>query len=147
MAIRTSRHSALLLLAAALATSLGLAKAIPSPSESSAPTLAFLAETAKPPETAADPVPATTLMAAEGPMISSVSPSAGLPGTQVTITGSNLAGITQVLFGENWAASFKVISDTEIQASVPDDAKPGPIQLVTSSGTVKSPDSFLVSYY
>jgi hypothetical protein len=56
------------------------------------------------------------------PVITSVSPSAGptAGGTEVTITGTNLAGATAVAFGTGHAAAtFTIDSDTEIKATSP----------------------------
>ena len=52
------------------------------------------------------------------PAIISFSPTAGLAGTVVTITGVNLSGITGVSFGDTAAASFTLVSPTTITAIV-----------------------------
>lgn len=48
--------------------------------------------------------------------ITSISPTSGGPGTEVTITGNNFANITSVSFGNTPAASYTVISPTTIVA-------------------------------
>jgi sugar lactone lactonase YvrE len=53
------------------------------------------------------------------PTITGFSPTSGEPGTVVTITGTNLSGTTSVNFGSVSAASFTVVSPTEITAVVP----------------------------
>lgn len=53
------------------------------------------------------------------PTISKISPDRGPAGTQVTITGLGLTGVTGVKFPNNLTASFKVDSDTQITAVVP----------------------------
>jgi hypothetical protein len=60
------------------------------------------------------------------PVITSFSPTSATPGTTVTITGTNLAGINGVKFGGVTAAAYKVISPTSVTAVVP----------VTTSGDV-----------
>lgn len=51
--------------------------------------------------------------------VSSISPTAGSPGTTVTITGSGFTGATAVYFGLVPAASFTVNSDSQITAVSP----------------------------
>ncbi len=55
------------------------------------------------------------------PVVSSVSPVEGPPagGTEVTITGTTLAAVSQVLFGSTPAVSFTVQSPTQITATAP----------------------------
>jgi hypothetical protein len=52
------------------------------------------------------------------PAISSVTPSSVSEGAQVTITGANFSGATQVLFGDTPAGSFTIDSDGQITAVV-----------------------------
>lgn len=52
------------------------------------------------------------------PTISNFSPQSGTRGTLVTIKGSNFTGTTSVRFGDTAAASFTVLSDTVINATV-----------------------------
>jgi len=52
------------------------------------------------------------------PVISSISPASGGPGSVITITGSNFTGITSVTFGGYLAQSFNVTSPTSMTAIV-----------------------------
>lgn len=74
------------------------------------------------------------------PQITSVSPNEGLPGTQVTITGTNLANATSVTFG-NDAVTPSANTATSITVTVPTTASPGPTQIrVTTVGGSDSAD-------
>ncbi|MGO9489527.1 MAG: IPT/TIG domain-containing protein [Solirubrobacteraceae bacterium] len=55
------------------------------------------------------------------PVVESVTPAEGAPagGTAVTIRGSTLGGVSQVMFGSTPASSFEVVSPTEIAATAP----------------------------
>ena len=64
--------------------------------------------------------------------------------TTVTITGTNLSGTTRVTFNGK-AASFSVVSSTQVRASVPGGAKSGPIAVTTPGGTATSSTSFTVT--
>ncbi|MHB1526600.1 MAG: beta strand repeat-containing protein [Candidatus Dormibacteria bacterium] len=73
-----------------------------------------------------------------GPMVSGISPVAGSTGggTSVTITGTGFTGATAVAFGGTPAASFKVVSDTEITAISPAGISgPVDVEVTTPSGT------------
>lgn len=65
------------------------------------------------------------------PTISSINPTTAGAGATVTITGTNLSGITDVLFGPTAAASFTIVSSTTITAVVANGS--------TGAVTVKSP--------
>lgn len=54
-------------------------------------------------------------------------PSSGASGTTVTISGTNLSGVTGVRFAGNVAAQFTVVSGTQINATVPAGASTGVI--------------------
>ena len=54
-----------------------------------------------------------------GPSVTSVSPGTGIPGTVVTVDGSGFTGTTAVDFGALAAASYTVVSATEVTATVP----------------------------
>ncbi|MFC1724285.1 LamG-like jellyroll fold domain-containing protein [candidate division KSB1 bacterium] len=77
------------------------------------------------------------------PTIISFSPTEGPIDTMVVITGSNLLGATSVLFNET-EASFSVISNTEIHATVPICATNGSIRILTPDGTAISSSFFTV---
>jgi hypothetical protein len=77
------------------------------------------------------------------PAITSFSPGSGPAGTTVTISGTNFTGATAVTFS-GVAASFKITSNTAIQATVPPGAASGPISVSTPAGTATSASSFAV---
>jgi uncharacterized repeat protein (TIGR03803 family) len=69
---------------------------------------------------------------------------AGAAGAPVIIFGNGLTGATSVTFNGT-AATFTVVSDTEITTTVPAGATTGSIQVVTaSSGTLSSNVAFVV---
>jgi uncharacterized repeat protein (TIGR03803 family) len=61
-------------------------------------------------------------------------PTSGAAGKNVTILGTNLTGATAVSF-DGTAATFKVVSATEITTTVPSGASSGTVTVTTSSGT------------
>jgi uncharacterized repeat protein (TIGR03803 family) len=85
---------------------------------------------------------AFSISAGLSPFVATV-PKAGKVGTHVIIMGNNLAGTTSVSFNGN-AATFAVVSDTEITATVPADATTGTVQVVTPGGTLASNFTFRV---
>ena len=78
------------------------------------------------------------------PTVDSFAPGSGITGSKVTITGTNLSGASSVKFG-SLAASFTVVSGTQISATVPDGAVPGKISVTTPAGTATSSQSFTPS--
>lgn len=68
-------------------------------------------------------------------------PNFGGPGKVINILGNGLTGSTSVRFNGT-AATFTVISDTQIQATVPTGATSGTIQVTTPTGTLSSNISF-----
>jgi outer membrane protein assembly factor BamB len=82
--------------------------------------------------------------AATAPTVSSFTPQSGPPGTSVTIAGSNLTGTSAVRFN-GASASYAVVSDTQITATVPVGATSGPISLTTPGGTATSSTPFTVT--
>ena len=79
-----------------------------------------------------------------GPTISGFTPTGGLAGTVVTITGTNFTGSTAVSFNGTAAASFVVNSATQITATVAAGTATGPITVVAPTGTGTSVKSFVV---
>jgi uncharacterized repeat protein (TIGR03803 family) len=77
-----------------------------------------------------------------GPFIET-RPSAGKAGFHVMILGNNLSGTTAVAFN-GAPATFTVISETEIEATVPAGATTGFVTAATSSGTLTSNQKFHV---
>ena len=61
-----------------------------------------------------------------------LTPNSAVAGTTVNLTGSNLTGVTSVLFSNNVGASFTVVSDTQINATVPAGVVAGPLTLIKS---------------
>jgi uncharacterized repeat protein (TIGR03803 family) len=64
--------------------------------------------------------------------------------SNIILLGDNLTGTTAVSFGGT-AATFKVVSDTEIMAKVPNGATTGPIQVTTPGAAFNSNGSFWVT--
>jgi len=77
-----------------------------------------------------------------GPFVETV-PSSGKVGKAVKILGNNLTGATSVTFNGT-AATFKVVSSTEITTTVPSGATTGTVQVTTPGGTLTSNVSFRV---
>ncbi len=78
------------------------------------------------------------------PIISYFTPIIGIIGSQVTISGSNFTGTTNVSFNGAPATSFTVDSDNQIRVNVPPGATTGQISLTNSDGTRFSPEDFTV---
>ena len=68
------------------------------------------------------------------PLVESFSPSSGLVGDAVTLTGANLSATTAVHFA-GVAAQFTVLSPTQIRAVVPDGVRSGPIAVFSPGGS------------
>ena len=60
---------------------------------------------------------------------------------QIVISGSGLAGTTQVLFNET-PALFQILSDSLLNVTVPLTANPGTIRVITPGGQTVSPTQF-----
>jgi outer membrane protein assembly factor BamB len=87
------------------------------------------------------PMPA---LAAPPPVITKFNPKSGIVGTEVTITGTGLAGATSVTFNGTPDSTFIVDSATKIAAHVPFGATTGPISVTTPVGTATSAANFTV---
>jgi len=81
---------------------------------------------------------------ATGPTFSGFTPTSGAVGSTVTIYGSGFTGATEVDFN-NTPATFTVVSDTVITATVPAGATTGAVTIQTGSGSVVSTSSFTVT--
>jgi uncharacterized repeat protein (TIGR03803 family) len=68
---------------------------------------------------------------------------AGKVGAKIIILGNNLTGTSNVSFNGT-AAAFKVISATEITATIPAGATTGPVEVTIPSGTLTSNVPFRV---
>jgi len=79
------------------------------------------------------------------PSITTFTPTSGQIGTNVTISGSNFTGATQVTFNGTSASGFVVASDTQIRVAVPSPATDGPIGVTTPGGVAFSPTDFDVT--
>jgi len=77
-----------------------------------------------------------------GPFVKATS-TFGRVGMTIGVLGNNLIGTTSVTFNGT-SASFTVVSDTYITASVPTGATTGTIEVITSSGTLSSNVPFRV---
>ena len=80
------------------------------------------------------------------PTVSGINPTTGTVGSTVTITGTSFTGVTAVKFSNNVAATFNVVNDTTMTATVPSGAITGPItvskpgcDILTPSFTVNGP--------
>jgi hypothetical protein len=85
------------------------------------------------------------------PLVSSFTPTSGIVGTSVTVTGLNFTGATSVRFN-GVIAAYTVVSPTTITATVPTGATTGPIRVQSVAGfddsnpfTVGSVGTFLGS--
>ena len=80
------------------------------------------------------------------PTITSFTPTSGLVGTSVTITGTNFTGATAVSFNNVNAPGFTVgAGGTSITVAVPTGATTGPIRVTTPAGTATSATNFTVT--
>ncbi len=82
------------------------------------------------------------------PVVTTISPVNGpaAGGTQVTITGVNLAAVTAVNFGSKSATSFTVISDTQITAISPAGTGMVDVTVVAAGGTSAKSSADQFSY-
>lgn len=78
------------------------------------------------------------------PTISGFTPTSGPIGTVVTINGTGFAGATAVKF-QATAASFTIVSGTQLRATVPAGARTGVISVSTQGGTAKTGTKFRVT--
>ena len=78
------------------------------------------------------------------PIISGISVTSGAVGSTVTITGTNLSGVTAVNFANNISAAYIINSPTQITAVVPQGATSGAITLSKSGCADVQTSSFTV---
>jgi uncharacterized repeat protein (TIGR03803 family) len=71
-------------------------------------------------------------------------PVSGTVGTNVTILGNDLTGVTSVTFNGT-AATYIIVSSSEITATVPTGATTGTVDVTTPRGTLKSNTIFRVA--
>jgi len=86
------------------------------------------------------------VVAVPTPTITSFAPAKGVAGTVVTITGTNLNGITTVAFNGVPVKAFNGNSATSLIALVPEGATSGMITVTNASGTAKSGTDFIVPF-
>jgi hypothetical protein len=77
------------------------------------------------------------------PAVSGFGPGEGAAGVSVLVSGRSFVGVSAVRFG-GVKASFKVLSPTELTATVPGDAVSGPISVTSEGGAGESGDVFAV---
>jgi uncharacterized repeat protein (TIGR01451 family) len=80
------------------------------------------------------------------PIITSFVPTHGLPGTNVTISGTNFTGTTAVYFFNSVSAVASVVNNGQINVTVPNGAQTGPITVVAPAGSANSAASFVLDY-
>ena len=81
-----------------------------------------------------------------GPQITGFSPRSGPVGATVTITGSDLAGATSLMFNDTSQPTFSINgTGTAISTAVPPGATTGPIRIWTPFGVTSSADAFVVT--
>lgn len=76
------------------------------------------------------------------PTLSGFTPSNGVSGNTVRLTGTALTDVSQVLFGTAASLSYTVVSDTAIDAVVPETAITGKVSVTTPGGVATSTTSF-----
>jgi hypothetical protein len=83
------------------------------------------------------------------PAITKVSPNGGsvLGGEKVTITGTNLAGASAVMFGDVAASTFTVVNEEKITAVAPPQTKVGRVDVTTTTLAGESPAVRADSFY
>jgi hypothetical protein len=81
--------------------------------------------------------------AVPAPRLDAMAPTAAAPGASVTLTGARLSWVKIVRFGAV-DATFAVVSDTRIVATVPADAATGPVGVLSQGGSVTSLSDFIV---
>ena len=88
------------------------------------------------------PTPSPTPTTAPQPTISTFSPSSGGAGTVVTINGSDFTGANQAWVGNAHGVSVRVISNTQVQLTIPADATTGAIGIFNSQHAAFTATSF-----
>jgi subtilase family serine protease len=83
----------------------------------------------------------TAAVVSNAPAITSFTPTSGITGSSITITGTAFNGVTQVHFGP-LVASFTAVSATQVTATVPNGALAETISLTTPVKTATSRSLF-----
>ena len=84
----------------------------------------------------------TPPVVASAPTISSFTPTSGLGGTQITITGNYFSGTTAVSIGGNPVDTFTVVNNTTITATTRAGSASGTIQVTNAAGSGVSSGAF-----
>jgi chitodextrinase len=80
------------------------------------------------------------------PTIASFTPTRGPSGTVVTVNGDHFLGTTAVTVG-GAAASFTLVSDTQLRLTVPANAHTGPVRITNGAGTGASAASYTMEFF
>lgn len=84
---------------------------------------------------------------AQKPFINKISPTHAEVGEKITISGSKLTGVNQVLFGGVKSSSVNVVSDNLIEATVPEGATHGYVVVQKSGNSMtQSSEQFFISF-
>jgi uncharacterized repeat protein (TIGR01451 family) len=78
------------------------------------------------------------------PAVTGMVPGTGRSGTNVILMGTSLSNTYSVTFNGMAAASFTVLSNTAIQATVPNGASDGLMRVIAPAGSAFSPSNFIV---
>ncbi|TXK51323.1 choice-of-anchor D domain-containing protein [Pontibacter qinzhouensis] len=78
------------------------------------------------------------------PIITQFNPVSGYVGDVITIIGSNFTNVNSINFNGTTASVFTIVSDTEIQVTVPSGATTGPILLTVTGGNSTASSTFTV---
>lgn len=79
------------------------------------------------------------------PYIQNFAPTTGPVGTVVTLNGSGFTGLTQAWVGNAHDATLNVVSDSQVQVTIPADATTGAIGLLNGSKASFSASAFTIS--
>jgi hypothetical protein len=83
----------------------------------------------------------TAIVASNVPTINGFTPASGITGSALTIEGTALAGVSEVKIGM-LAASFSVVSPTQLEAIVPNGAKAGKVAVHALGGSASTKAKF-----
>jgi hypothetical protein len=87
----------------------------------------------------------SVLAALPAPTISSFAPTSGSVGTSVLINGTNLSSVTGVQFNGITASVWKIVSATQLSATIPLGATTGPIKVSTPTTSATSSTAFTIT--
>ncbi|NEM96415.1 IPT/TIG domain-containing protein [Pontibacter burrus] len=87
----------------------------------------------------------TNYTVTSAPIISSISPTTGPVGTEVTISGSKFTGVASISIAGGSVTDFIVISDTEIKAVISETAYGGVARVTANHGSATSAQNFEVT--